>query len=196
MSEKIPLLKERQPSCSKVEVTKGEGIMSDVEDEMKTYGTLPKATLDSAFAKSLRKKIEDATENVEDVAYRLTLLDWITFGISAICLGIISGGINLKISDTFDLSQLLALIALGAKSFNKGMNFGKEARKKHTQAKELKDLIRQISSIELDLYGSCDTLDKITRAKLSDEVKLIWERFNSIELKGFMPISRPDLAET
>ena len=62
--ETTPLIKKRQPSETKIEITKGEGIMSDVEDEMKTYGALPKITLDSAFAKSLRKKIEDATENI------------------------------------------------------------------------------------------------------------------------------------
>lgn len=193
--ETTPLIKKRQPSETKIEITKGEGIMSDVEDEMKTYGALPKITLDSAFAKSLRKKIEDATENIEAVSHRLNILDWITFGISALCMGIISSGINMKLGESFDLVQLLALIALGVKSVNKGMNFGKEARKKQSQAKELKDLIRHISSIELDLYG-IDTLDKESRLKLSNEVKLIWEKFNSIELKGFMPVSRPDLSDS
>lgn len=193
--ETTPLIKKRQPSETKIEITKGEGIMSDVEDEMKTYGALPKITLDSAFAKSLRKKIEDATENIEAVSHRLNVLDWITFGISALCMGIISSGINMKLGESFDLVQLLALIALGVKSVNKGMNFGKEARKKQSQAKELKDLIRHISSIELDLYG-IDTLDKESRLKLSNEVKLIWEKFNSIELKGFMPVSRPDLSDS
>lgn len=193
--ETTPLIKKRQPSETKIEITKGEGIMSDVEDEMKTYGALPKITLDSAFAKSLRKKIEDATENIEAVSHRLNVLDWITFGISALCMGIISSGINMKLGESFDLVQLLALIALAVKSVNKGMNFGKEARKKQSQAKELKDLIRQVSSIELDLYG-IDTLDKESRVKLSNEVKLIWERFNSIELKGFMPVSRPDLSDS
>lgn len=193
--ETTPLIKKRQPSETKIEITKGEGIMSDVEDEMKTYGALPKITLDSAFAKSLRKKIEDATENIEAVSHRLNVLDWITFGISALCMGIISSGINMKLGESFDLVQLLALIALGVKSVNKGMNFGKEARKKQSQAKELKDLIRQVSSIELDLYG-IDTLDKESRVKLSNEVKLIWEKFNSIELKGFMPVSRPDLSDS
>ena len=193
--ETTPLIKKRQPSETKIEITKGEGIMSDVEDEMKTYGALPKITLDSAFAKSLRKKIEDATENIEAVSHRLNILDWITFGISALCMGIISSGINMKLGESFDLVQLLALIALGVKSVNKGMNFGKEARKKQSQAKELKDLIRHISSIELDLYG-IDTLDKESRVKLSNEVKLIWEKFNSIELKGFMPVSRPDLSDS
>lgn len=193
--ETTPLIKKRQPSETKIEITKGEGIMSDVEDEMKTYGALPKITLDSAFAKSLRKKIEDATENIEAVSHRLNVLDWITFGISALCMGIISSGINMKLGESFDLVQLLALIALGVKSVNKGMNFGKEARKKQSQAKELKDLIRHISSIELDLYG-IDTLDKESRVKLSNEVKLIWEKFNSIELKGFMPVSRPDLSDS
>lgn len=193
--ETTPLIKKRQPSETKIEITKGEGIMSDVEDEMKTYGALPKITLDSAFAKSLRKKIEDATENIEAVSHRLNILDWITFGISALCMGIISSGINMKLGESFDLVQLLALIALGVKSVNKGMNFGKEARKKQSQAKELKDLIRQVSSIELDLYG-IDTLDKESRLKLSNEVKLIWEKFNSIELKGFMPVSRPDLSDS
>lgn len=110
-------------------------------------------------------------------------------------MGIISSGINMKLGESFDLVQLLALIALGVKSVNKGMNFGKEARKKQSQAKELKDLIRHISSIELDLYG-IDTLDKESRLKLSNEVKLIWEKFNSIELKGFMPVSRPDLSDS
>lgn len=193
--ETTPLIKKRQPSETKIEITKGEGIMSDVEDEMKTYGALPRITLDSAFAKSLRKKIEDATENIEAVSHRLNVLDWITFGISALCMGIISSGINMKLGESFDLVQLLALIALGVKSVNKGMNFGKEARKKQSQAKELKDLIRHISSIELDLYG-IDTLDKESRVKLSNEVKLIWEKFNSIELKGFMPVSRPDLSDS
>ena len=193
--ETTPLIKKRQSSETKIEITKGEGIMSDVEDEMKTYGALPKITLDSAFAKSLRKKIEDATENIEAVSHRLNILDWITFGISALCMGIISSGINMKLGESFDLVQLLALIALGVKSVNKGMNFGKEARKKQSQAKELKDLIRQVSSIELDLYG-IDTLDKESRLKLSNEVKLIWEKFNSIELKGFMPVSRPDLSDS
>lgn len=193
--ETTHLIKKRQPSETKIEITKGEGIMSDVEDEMKTYGALPKITLDSAFAKSLRKKIEDATENIEAVSHRLNILDWITFGISALCMGIISSGINMKLGESFDLVQLLALIALGVKSVNKGMNFGKEARKKQSQAKELKDLIRHISSIELDLYG-IDTLDKESRLKLSNEVKLIWEKFNSIELKGFMPVSRPDLSDS
>lgn len=193
--ETTPLIKKRQPSETKIEITKGEGIMSDVEDEMKTYGALPKITLDSAFAKSLRKKIEDATENIEAISHRLNVLDWITFGISALCMGIISSGINMKLGESFDLVQLLALIALGVKSVNKGMNFGKEARKKQSQAKELKDLIRQVSSIELDLYG-IDTIDKESRLKLSNEVKLIWEKFNSIELKGFMPVSRPDLSDS
>ena len=193
--ETTPLIKKRQPSETKIEITKGEGIMSDVEDEMKTYGALPKITLDSAFAKSLRKKIEDATENIAAVSHRLNVLDWITFGVSALCMGIISSGINMKLGESFDLVQLLALIALGVKSVNKGMNFGKEARKKQSQAKELKDLIRQVSSIELDLYG-IDTLDKESRLKLSNEVKLIWEKFNSIELKGFMPVSRPDLSDS
>ena len=193
--ETTPLIKKRQLSETKIEITKGEGIMSDVEDEMKTYGALPKITLDSAFAKSLRKKIEDATENIEAVSHRLNVLDWITFGISALCMGIISSGINMKLGESFDLVQLLALIALGVKSVNKGMNFGKEARKKQSQAKELKDLIRQVSSIELDLYG-IDTIDKESRVKLSNEVKLIWEKFNSIELKGFMPVSRPDLSDS
>jgi hypothetical protein len=196
MPENTPLLKQkpRQPSESKIEITKGEGIMSDVEDEMKNYGASPKITLDSAFAKSLRKKIEDSAENLEYTVFRLTILDWITFGISAICMGIISGGINIHFSPTFDLVQLLALIALGAKSINKGMNFGKEARKKQTQAKELKDLIRQISSIELELYSEQDNLDKASRNKLSEEVKIIWEKFNSIELKGYLPITSPDLS--
>lgn len=194
MKENTPLLKPRQPSESKVEITKGEGIMSDVEDEMKNYGALPKITLDSAFAKSLRKKIEDSAENLEATVFKLTIFDWITFGISAICMGIISGGINIRLSESFDLAQLLALIALGAKSINKGMNFGKEARKKQTQAKELKDLIRQISSIELELYSEQDNLDKASRTKLSEEVKIIWEKFNSIELKGYLPITGPDIS--
>ena len=169
-------------------------IMDDVEQEAKNNGISPKVTPNLALARSMRKNIEIATKTLETAAYRLTAMDWTIFVLAAVCMALISLGIDYHITSSFTLNQLLSALALAAKSAEKTLNLSGVAKAKITQAKNLKTLTQQISTLEFSLYLSPEPDDASFRNKNATAMQAIWTQYNSIELQTFLPPPRPDPA--
>jgi hypothetical protein len=175
-------------------ISKGDrnSVMDDFEEEMKKGGPIPQITVDLVFVKSLRKSIETSTNNLETSANRLLKEDWVIFFLIAVCMGIVSIGIDIVIYHGFTLNQILGVCCLALKGLEKSMSLSKTAIQKQEQAKQLKELVRRISSIELALYNISPNTEegKVLRLKLSDNVSDIWKEFNKIELNSYLPPPR------
>lgn len=184
-------------NSTKDNASKGDGsVMSDVEDELKNAGGMAKVSPTLALARSLRRNIESTTRQIEKRAYILIILDWLLFVACAICMGLISLGINGAITPGFDLNQLLGVISISLKTAEKSLNLPILAKDKQYQVKELKKLTLQISSIEFILYNNPKSINtEEAKNKIHSDVKEMWERFNNIEIKTFLPPPRPEVPE-
>lgn len=190
--EHIPLPREIALTSEGNPLVVVKGVMDDVEEETKNNGIAPKVTLSLALAKALRKNIETATNTLEKAAYKFTAVDWAFFIIASLCMGLISMGIEYHITPSFTLNQLLAALAFAAKSLEKSLNLRGVAKDKANQAKELKTLTQQVSSLEFSLYLQPESSDTTVRNKNIVTMQTIWTQFNNVELKTFLPPPRPN----
>jgi hypothetical protein len=149
-------------------------IMNDVESEVKTNGNP-----NLAMSKSLRKQMEMSLATVQTSLRWLQLIDWMLFLTSSILLGMIAMGLNRYLSSEFDLTQLLAAIALALKMIRQALGLSRRAQEKQAQMRDLKLLVRQISAIELSFYLQV----AIDNAAIQVQIQNIWKLFNDTELK-------------
>ena len=182
-------------------MNKGEAIsiMNDFEREMKSGGAaMPQITMDSAFAKSLRKSMEDAVNTLEKDAHNMIIIDWIIFSLGALFMLLVALGFEYNITSKFTLTQLFGSIAFGISALRKSLSLSKNAGAKQLRAGQIKELVVKVSSIELTLYNkSADTEEgKTIRLKLSETLAIIWKEFNKVEINTLLPPPRANPEET
>lgn len=174
-------------------------VMNDFEQEMKAGGgAMPQITMDSAFAKSLRKSMEQAVNDLEKDSHNMIILDWFIFSSGALFMLLVAVGIEYNITNKFSLTQLFGAFAFAISSLRKSLSLSRNAGEKQIRAGQIKELVVKISSIELTLYNkSADTDEgKLIRLKLSETLATIWKEFNKVEINTLLPPPRASPEET
>jgi hypothetical protein len=140
------------------------------------------------FSKTLLKKIMDGKNQIRRESSILSCIDWSLFITSSLCMTLVTVGLNQNISDHFTISQMFGIISLVTKTLEKKFALNKVVKDKQIDIQKLNTLIRDVSSIEIEIYTTHVDRDE-TIAKLTN----IWKKFDDLEIFN---IDLPNISNT